>query len=77
MKRNIAASVRARLASKAKADGRPFQEVLQYYGLERFLYRISKSEHNDRFILKGALMLNVWKAPESRPTRDIDLLGYG
>ena len=77
MKPNIAASVRARLANKAKADGRPFQEVLQYYGLERFLYRISKSEHSDSFILKGALMLSVWKAPESRPTRDIDLLGYG
>jgi len=73
---NIAASVRARLANKARESQRPFQEVLQYYGLERFLYRFSRTEHCDRFLLKGALMLRVWEAPESRPTRDIDLLGY-
>ena len=57
MTKNIAASVRARLTNKAKADSRPFQELLQYYGLERFLYRISQTEHRERFILKGALML--------------------
>ena len=76
MTTNIAASVRARLANKARESQRPFQEVLQYYGLERFLYRFSRTEHRDRFLLKGALMLRVWEAPESRPTRDIDLLGY-
>ena len=76
MTKNIAASVRARLADKAKAGSRPFQELLQYYGLERFLYRISQTEHRERFILKGALMLRVWAAPESRPTRDIDMLCY-
>jgi hypothetical protein len=76
MTRNVAASVRARLATRARQGGRPFQEVLQYYGLERFLYRLSRSPHRDRFLLKGALMLRVWGAPGSRPTRDIDLLGY-
>lgn len=76
MTRNVAASVRARLANKAKTRQRPFQEVLQYYGLERFLYRFSRTKHCDRFVLKGALMLRVWEAPESRPTRDIDFLGY-
>lgn len=75
MTKNIAASVRARLANQARATGRPFQELLQYYGLERFLYRLSQTEHRDRFVLKGALMLRVWEAPDSRPTRDIDLLG--
>jgi predicted nucleotidyltransferase component of viral defense system len=43
--------------------------------MERFLYRLSKSAFSDRFILKGALMLMVWKAPVSRPTRDMDFLG--
>ena len=61
---------------QAKRDGRPFQEVLQYFGLERFLYRLSRTPHRDRFILKGGLMLRVWGTPESRPTRDIDLLGF-
>ena len=76
MTKNIAASVRARLANAAKATNRPFQELLQFYGLERFLFRFSQTTYRDRFILKGALMLRVWDAPISRPTRDIDLLGF-
>jgi hypothetical protein len=43
--------------------------------MERFLYRLAKSPHADRFILKGALLLTVWGAPVSRPTMDIDLAG--
>jgi len=73
--KNVAASVRQRLMNSAKALGRPFQEVLQYFAMERFLYRLSQSQHAERFILKGALLFNLWGAPSSRPTRDIDLLG--
>ena len=40
MTTNLAASVRARLSNHAKESKRPFQELLQYYGLERFLYRL-------------------------------------
>lgn len=76
MTTNIAASVRARLANQAKASHRPFQELLQHFGLERLLYRLAQSPHRNRFLLKGALLLNAWNAPVSRPTRDIDLLGY-
>lgn len=72
---NIPESIRQRLLNKAKADNRPFNELLQYYAMERFLYRLSMSPHVDRFILKGALMLRVWQAPKARPTMDIDLLG--
>jgi hypothetical protein len=43
--------------------------------MERFLYRLYRSEHAERFILKGALMLQVWRSPQFRPTMDIDLLG--
>ena len=43
--------------------------------MERFLYRLSKSEHADRFVLKGALMLQLWGGPLTRATKDIDLLG--
>jgi predicted nucleotidyltransferase component of viral defense system len=73
--RNITASVRQRLLNKARETGRPFNELLQYYAMERFLYRLSKSKYADNFVLKGALMLTVWGAPHSRPTMDIDLLG--
>jgi len=73
--RNVAASVHQRLLNQARAKNRPFSELLQYFAIERFLYRLSKSPHAETFILKGALMLTVWGAPISRPTLDIDVLG--
>ena len=73
--RNVPASVRQRLLNRARSDRRPFNELLQYFAMERFLYRLSQSAHADRFVLKGALMLQVWRSPGIRPTMDIDLLG--
>lgn len=73
--RNVPASVRQRLLDRARNDKRPFNELLQYYAMERFLYRLARSAYAGRFILKGALMLRVWRAPEIRPTMDIDMLG--
>ena len=72
---NLAASVHARLLNQAKAEGRPFNELLQYYAMERFLYRLSQSSHAEQFVLKGALMLQFWGGPLTRATRDVDLLG--
>ena len=72
---NIAASVRQKLLNLARHDRRPFNELLQYYAMERFLYRLSCSEHADLFILKGAMMLRIWHADAYRPTMDIDMLG--
>jgi nucleotidyltransferase AbiEii toxin of type IV toxin-antitoxin system len=57
---NIAASVRQKILNKARNEGRQFSELVQYYSLERFLYRLSISEHSDNFILKGALLLRAW-----------------
>ncbi len=73
--KNISASVRQRLLNIARTTGRPFNELLQYYAMERFLYRLSRSPYAEKFVLKGALMLTVWNAPATRPTMDIDLLG--
>lgn len=73
--KNISASVKNRLLNCSRTDKRPFNEILQYFAMERFLYRLSCSSHADRFILKGALMLRAWNSPEFRPTMDIDLLG--
>jgi predicted nucleotidyltransferase component of viral defense system len=72
--RNIPASIRGRLQNKARESGRVFSEILQYYTMECFLYRLSISQYNDRFFLKGALMLVAWQAPQNRPTMDIDFL---
>ena len=71
---NIKASIRARLQNKSNDANRPFAEVMQYYGIERFLYRFSQSKYKDKFILKGALMFTVWDVPERRTTLDIDFL---
>jgi predicted nucleotidyltransferase component of viral defense system len=73
--RDIGASVRQRLLNKSRTQGRPFQELIQYFAMERFLYLLAKSPYSDRFVLKGALLLTAWRAPQSRPTMDIDLAG--
>jgi hypothetical protein len=70
---NIPASVRARLLNRARSENRPFNELLQYYAMERFLYRLSKSKHADSFVLKGGLMLQMWGGSLTRATKDIDL----
>ena len=72
---DVGASARQRLLNQSRAQARPFQELLQYFAMERFLYRLSRSTFSDRFILKGALLLTAWRAPFSRPTMDIDLAG--
>lgn len=73
--KNVPASVHARLLNLARSEGRPFNEVLQYYAMERFLYRLSMSRHAAHFVLKGALMLQFWGGSLSRATKDVDLLG--
>lgn len=74
MIRDLPASVRQRLLDNARLTGRPFQEVLQYFAMERFLYRLSQSPHANTFVLKVALLFTAWGGPASRPTKDIDLL---
>ena len=73
---NMAASVHQRLKNHADRTGRYFGEVLLTYGIERFLYRLSMSPSGKRFVLKGGLMLMVWRSAVHRPTKDIDLLGH-
>ncbi len=74
--KNIPASVQSRLLTQAQKSGRPYNELLQYYAIERFLYRLSKSMYQHKFLLKGALLFRAWGLTRFRPTRDIDLLGY-
>lgn len=51
--------------------------VLTRFATERLLYRLSRSRHAERFVLKGALLLLMWLGETIRPTRDADLLGFG
>jgi len=57
---DIGASVRARLLNKAKTKGQDFSLILTRYALERFLYRLGTSAHGERFLLKGALLFDLW-----------------
>lgn len=41
----------------AKDNGLSVQEVLQNYMFERFLERLSKSEYNEKFIIKGRISI--------------------
>ena len=75
--KNIGASVRTRINNKAKEDKVNTLFLLTRYALERMLYRLSVSEHRDSFLLKGALLFDLWYDVPLRPTRDIDLLGFG
>jgi predicted nucleotidyltransferase component of viral defense system len=76
-RRNVGASVRARLLDRAREQKSDFQVVLTRYTLERLLYRLSLSEHRERFVLKGAMLFSIWIDTPFRATRDLDLLGYG
>ncbi len=75
--KNMGASVRARLLALAKERNQPFDLLLTRYTLERLLYRLSTSRHRDRFALKGAMLLAGALDDPFRPTRDLDLLGFG
>ena len=55
-------SIRQRLLNLSRENGEAFDFVLARYGVERFLYRLSESEHADHFVLKGSMLFHVWNA---------------
>lgn len=74
---NVAASVKARLLARARADREEFERTLVRYAAERLLYRLGASSARDRCLLKGAGLLAVWLSDPYRATRDVDLLAFG
>jgi predicted nucleotidyltransferase component of viral defense system len=76
-RKNVGESVRAGLLKQSRDQRTDFQVLLTRYALERLLYRLSQSAHRNRFVLKGAMLFATWVAVPFRPTRDLDLLGYG
>ena len=77
MSSNLPASILARLLTLAKTRGIDYSLLLNRFALERLLCRMSLSPHADRFLLKGALLFALWYDDPHRPTRDVDLLGFG
>lgn len=76
-KDNIAQSIHQRLINVRDKTGENFNNFLVKYGLERLLYRIMLAGYSERFVLKGAMLFALWRQVPGRPTRDIDLLGFG
>ena len=74
---NVAASVAQRLRNLARERNEDFALVLTKFALERVLFRISQSKHRTVFILKGALLFELWTEQRYRPTRDADFLARG
>ena len=73
----LATSVRQRLLDLSRERGEDFQLILTWYASERLLYRLGSSKHAETFVLKGAMLFPVWASRSYRPTKDLDLLGYG
>lgn len=76
-KKNVAASIRAKLTDLSRRRGENLQTVLIRFANERFLYRLGQSSYADRFIVKGSTAFAIWFDEPHRPTRDLDLLGFG
>jgi hypothetical protein len=74
---NLAHSVHQRLLNISEEVHEDPNIIFIRYALERFLYRLSRSESADRFVLKGAMLFAAWTDQTHRPTRDLDLLGSG
>jgi hypothetical protein len=74
---NLAASAKQRLLNRARSSNEDFNLLLTKYALERVLYRISKSAYRDLFILKGALLFDLWTDRANRATRYADFLSFG
>jgi hypothetical protein len=75
--KDIGASVRQRLLEESKRRGVDFDAILVRFAVERILSRLSRSRYADRFVLKGAMLFAIWGGNTHRPTRDMDLLGFG
>jgi len=75
--KDLTASVRQRLLNLSRKRKEDFNLVLTRFGIERLLYRLYKSEYADDFILKGAMLFQLWSTTPHRPTRDVDLLSFG
>lgn len=72
-----AQSIHDRLLARARARGEDFNGILNRYAIERFLYRLSISSSRDAFVLKGAMLFDLWFDVPHRATRDADFLGFG
>lgn len=68
---DLAASIRAKLLNVSKTEKVEFQELINRFGAEQFLERLTKSHYAERFIFKGGSLL-AYIIETDRKTRDLD-----
>ena len=66
-------SIKAKLLNIAQIEKEVFQELLNRYGGEQFLARLSQSAYANKFIFKGGSLL-TYLLDSKRKTRDLDFL---
>lgn len=67
-----AMSLKARIKNFAMKNSIAAQVVLQNYMFERFLERLSKSEYQEKFVIKGGMLVAAIVGLDIRSTMDLD-----
>lgn len=67
-----AMSLKAKIRNIAKQKNIPAQVILQNYMFERLLVRLSVSEYNEKFVLKGGMLVAAIVGLDNRATMDMD-----
>lgn len=67
-----AMSLKGKIKNYAKTKSIAAQVVLQNYMFERFLTRLSMSEYQDKFVVKGGMLIAAIVGLDTRSTMDLD-----
>lgn len=67
-----AMSLKGKIKNYAKGNNIAAQVVLQNYMFERFLERLSKSEYQEKFVVKGGMLIAAIVGLDTRSTMDLD-----
>lgn len=67
-----AMSLKGRIKNYAKSNNIAAQVVLQNYMFECFLARLSVSEYNEKFVVKGGMLIAAIVGLDTRSTMDLD-----
>ena len=65
-------SLKGRINNYAKKNGIAAQVVLQNYMFERFLERLARSDYNQKFVIKGGMLVTAIVGMDTRSTMDLD-----
>lgn len=67
-----AAQVKGRIKSLAERNGMDPRVLMRMFMMERFLERVSESEYQENFIIKGGILASSMVGVSMRSTLDID-----